>query len=496
MPTICKFNKYNIKCTKSATYNFKDQKKRLYCNEHKEPGMVNIKIDNRICITCKEQGESKRCSFNFPDEKKPKFCKAHSHPGMINLNSKNNKCKGCHKKQPCYGILGEKATHCSKCATNDMVDLVSNLCHNQNCRKNATYGIPGEKATSCKKHADLYMIDVKNKRCIVCLALGIKNPKQPTFGFEKITHCIQHKEENMTDLRHDTERCKVCKKRSTYGYEGKTPEYCAQHKLDNMVDVVSAMCEKCGKIQGVFGYDKNNLYCKGCSEENMKNVKAKMCEKCNEKQPKYNYPKEKRPRFCNGCKLDGMTDIINFKCASCGLYCVRSKISKCAYCKPKSTLRQKTKEMKVVNFLQENKIELIHNKSVGYVCGNYRPDVRIDAGTHLVIVEIDEDQHRHYEQSCEVVRMLNIHQSEGLRCVFLRYNPDIVKYNNKTVRIYENKRLDLLLDRVRYHIKNVPEDEITVYRLYYNNDTGDNIIKYDIGYESSKLLQKLKEEQF
>ena len=33
-----------------------------------------------------------------------------------------------------------------------MVDMVSNLCDYEDCRKNATFGIPDNKATRCKRH--------------------------------------------------------------------------------------------------------------------------------------------------------------------------------------------------------------------------------------------------------------------------------------------------------------------------------------------------------
>lgn len=447
------------------------------------------KQDNRICIVCKEEGITKRASFNLPESKKPEYCKPHSKENMINFNAKSNMCTVCEKTQKSYGIIGKPISHCSKCATEDMVDLVSNLCKFENCRKNATYGIIGQKADRCKKHAEKDMIDVKNKKCIVCIALKVKNPKQPTFGIEKLTHCLEHKEEKMTDLRHDTERCKTCNIRATYGLKDGRPEYCTEHKLENMIDLVSKMCSKCGQTQAVFGESKTELFCKGCSTPEMKNVIAKMCEKCGEHQPSFNYPKEKIPRFCSNCKLDGMEDIKNPKCISCKLFMVNKKPHLCAYCKPESTLKQKTHEMQVVNYLEENNIKFVHNKSVGFVCGNYRPDVKIDAGTHLVIVEIDEDQHSQYDSSCELARMLNIHQAEGLKCIFLRYNPDVVRYNDKVVKIQQNTRLKTLLQEINKSIENVPRDEVTVYRLYYNNDKGEHVQKCDINSDCIKLVQ-------
>ena len=55
-----------------------------------------------------------------------------------------------------------------------------------------------------------------------------------------------------------------------------------------------------------------------------------------------------------------------------------------------------------------------------------RPDRLWDFGTHCVILEVDENQHSERACVCEVVRMVNIHQSlGGARVVFIRYNPDV-----------------------------------------------------------------------
>jgi len=495
MPTICKFNNDDIKCDKPATYKYLGKKEKLYCKIHKQSNMISADAERRICIKCKEVGKTTRKSFNFLTEKSPLYCKQHSKKGMVNFNSKNRKCQTCKDKQPSYGF-DKKATHCSKCKLEGMNDLVSNLCDLEDCKKNATYGIIGQKATRCKPHSTENMLDVKNKKCVICIKLKIKKPKQPTYGIIKPTHCLEHKNENMTDLKHQKSLCKLCKIRATYGYNSKKPEYCVIHKLENMIDLTSKMCVKCKKVQGVFGINKKELYCKYCIPDGkkMKNIKAKMCIKCNDRQPTYDYPTEKIPRYCAGCQLEGMIDIRNPKCKSCGVFVVPLKPHLCIYCKPKSSLREKTKEMKVVSYLEENEIKFVHNKSVGFVCGNYRPDVKIDCLTHLVIVEIDENQHSQYEQSCEISRMLNIHQAEGLKCIFLRYNPDIFRCKGKAVKVHNNTRLKTLLKEIKKNMIKIPEDEISVYRLYYNNNNdGEHIKKYDIGFESMKMINALSQ---
>lgn len=61
------------------------------------------------------------------------------------------------------------------------------------------------------------------------------------------------------------------------------------------------------------------------------------------------------------------------------------------------------------------------------VCFSYRHDFVFDCGTHFVVLEVDEGQHRGYDTKCEDIRMINVYQSLGLTTKFIRYNPDAYK---------------------------------------------------------------------
>ena len=461
MPSICK----HPECKKNASYNFKDIKPPKFCKEHKEEGMIINKVDLRICTHEDHKDEEKvpRASFNYPNQLKPIYCNKHKLDGMINLNNKNSKCIKCNKISPTYGYSNKKPTHCSKCAEENMVDLVSNLCSYDNCRTNATFGYFGLKPSRCKKHKEEDMIDVKNKKCTLC-------HKQPTFGLinNNATHCLEHKTDEMKDCKHINVLCQNCDVRATYGYE--KPTHCIKHKFIDMKDIVSDMCKKCGEIQPIFGFTKDNLFCESCKEKDMKDIVNKMCIKCNEHQPTYNYKNVKPPIYCRGCALDNMVDVVNPMCKSCGLFMVCKKPHLCSYCKPNSTQKQRTKEMLVVDFLKENGYDFIHNKSVGYVCGNYRPDIKIDCGTHIVIIEVDENQHKSYEKSCENVRMFNIAQAEGLNCTFLRYNPDTFRLSNKAKIVHTNTRLKILKEQIDKEINNIPNEVVKIIKLFYDNN--------------------------
>ena len=58
-----------------------------------------------------------------------------------------------------------------------------------------------------------------------------------------------------------------------------------------------------------------------------------------------------------------------------------------------------------------------------------RPDLMVDLGYQVVIIEIDENQHISYDCSCENKRLMQLSQDVGHRpVVFIRVHPDKI-YN-------------------------------------------------------------------
>lgn len=122
-------------------------------------------------------------------------------------------------------------------------------------------------------------------------------------------------------------KCVNCKKASAnYGNKNGTKQYCraCRDKLNpDMINLKGYICKTEGCMtRAAYGYnitDRKNLYCGECSKKypGMKNVLNKMCEDCGLIQPTYNYPAEKRGKYCNDCKLDGMVDVKGKKCIIC-----------------------------------------------------------------------------------------------------------------------------------------------------------------------------------
>jgi|FrelakmetLWP11LW_1041352.scaffolds.fasta_scaffold00612_5 hypothetical protein len=138
------------------------------------------------------------------------------------------------------------------------------------------------------------------------------------------------------------------------------------------------------------------------------------------------------------------------KCRSCKLFQTSKKTNYlCSYCNPDKATRQKTKEMAVKTFLEENNYTFIYNKkcNLDKSCQTYYPDFLIDCNTFFVIVECDEGGHKSYYYTCERIRENNICYALGLPCVFIRFNPDKNKIKMKTKQKVLKSYIDYYINK-------------------------------------------------
>ena len=152
----------------------------------------------------------------------------------------------------------------------------------------------------------------------------------------------------------------------------------------------------------------------------------------------------------------------NCKCRSCGIFITTSKTDYlCSYCNPGSSKRQRTKEIKIKEFLESNSINFINNKQFeNGCCLKYRPDFVIDCVTYYLIIEVDENAHSSYDKECEIIRMNNISSGIGLPVKFIRYNPD--KKGIKSI-IKQKELLEVVQANMN---KEFMEDLSVVYLFY------------------------------
>jgi len=257
-----------------------------------------------------------------------------------------------------------------------------------------------------------------------------------------------------------------CTKSPSFNYVGENRAmYCNDHKLEDMIDVKHDKCENVG---------------------------------CNLR-PLFNIPTEKRGRFCLIHKNLDMTDVISRKCISewCNTISTYNKHEGyCLFCyinlfPDKPVVRNyKTKETYIVNHVRKifPNFTWITDRRVQDGCSRRRPDLLLDLGYQVLVIEIDENQHNNYDCSCENKRLMELSQDIGHRpLVFIRFNPDgYVNNNNNYIKscwrsnqlgIFiinkdSNKdwsnRLTVLENQIQYWIDNATNKTLEVVHLFYD----------------------------
>ncbi len=154
------------------------------------------------------------------------------------------------------------------------------------------------------------------------------------------------------------------------------------------------------------------------------------------------------------------------------------------------TRNYKTKEKAVSEKILESfpNFTWVLDKKVEDGCSRRRPDFLLDMGSHIIIIEVDENQHTDYDCSCENKRLMEISQDLQHRSiVFIRFNPDsYIKLDGTKIescwkinksgtmlinKKYENEwneRIKILIDQINYWIYNPSEKTIETLHLFYS----------------------------
>jgi hypothetical protein len=232
----------------------------------------------------------------------------------------------------------------------------------------------------------------------------------------------------MIDVKHTTCIEPDCKKQPTFNIEGKKEAlYCSTHKKENMVNVISKTCKT--PLCSIIVQEKYNGYC----------------------------------YFCFIHMFPDLPTAKNYK----------------------------TKEKTVAEYITKtfSQYTWITDKKIQDGCSRRRPDLLLDMGEQILIIEIDENQHTDYDCSCENKRIMELSKDLGHRpIVFIRFNPDdyLNQGNNitscwslnkngicnvKKSKIDEwSKRLESLETQINYWIKpeNKTNKTIETVQLFYD----------------------------
>ncbi len=151
---------------------------------------------------------------------------------------------------------------------------------------------------------------------VICLGKGCKAQSNFALQGQKACYCNDHKLTNMINVI--TKKCiyKKCETQSSFGLKGQKALYCVKHKLTNMINVVSKLClyEKC-EIRPIYGFKGQKAqYCVNHKLTNMIDVVHKTCisEGC-KTLPIYGFEGQKA-QYCVDHKLTNMIDVVNKTC--------------------------------------------------------------------------------------------------------------------------------------------------------------------------------------
>ncbi len=419
-------------------YNFREEKVAKYCNEHKKPGMENVV--SQKCIQCNKS----QPTFNYPGLL-PQYCAKCSKdkPGMVNVRSPM--CVECKAKHPCFNVKGEtKPLYCRQCADasgQDMIDVKNQKKLCQKCQTTiGNFNVSGEKVGKfCLECKDSNMIDVVNRKCADC---QVKIPKYNLPGSKSGLYCSTcgKKRPNMVDVVNPYCTTPDCRTSATMGIPGLQPTKCTYHKESGMISNPRRKCNECSEF-ALYGMYSEPEYCEQHKSPTDFNLVQKECSICT------------------------VLEIVDRegKCGRCSQYMKRSMY----------LYKQKVVKNWIDQELSDFKYESYDRVFEQGQCGKERPDFLWDAGTHKIVLEVDEDQHKGRPCECEQIRMVNLTHAFGMPCIWIRFNPDNFKAgdDDDNVSSRDHRRYDLLVRVLRDSMKDAPKttaDFCRVIHLFFD----------------------------
>jgi hypothetical protein len=492
-------------CNNLAFFNFKNEENPLYCKNHKKDDMFSIKKNNNI-NKCKEECcDIKFPKFNFINKKTGLYCYEHKKDDMINIENNNCIENNCSNERLFNYKDKYLPIYCDEHKKDDMINITLNKCYKENCNNIKEYNFLNSPALYCFEHKEDLMFNKRKNNCNDdnCNNFAEYNYSDKKYGF----YCFLHKKNDM--IKSIYRKCQTydCKKMACYIEENNQedlPLFCEEHKKIDMIKFIYKKCiqKECDNY-AKFNFQNNEaIYCFDHKLENMINLESKKCiDNYCLLTPFYNFKNEKKALFCKEHRKNGMINLFFPVCKTelCITYAASKKYNGyCLYCyvnkfpdKPVAR-NYKTKERSVVEFIMNTfpNYTWISDKKFEDGCSRRRPDLLVDLGYQIVIVEVDENQHENYNCICENKRIMEISQDFGHRSIiFIRFNPDKYIENNIekkscwkltkkgicTLKINSKKewdeRLECLKNTVEYWCNpdNKTDKTVEIINLFYDN---------------------------
>ncbi len=245
---------------------------------------------------------------------------------------------------------------------------------------------------------------------------------------------------------------KNCQKFANYGLKGGKKKHCYIHKSNKAVYIKKKQClnEICIRTAR-YGIIKPT-HCKI-----HKPIDAKF------------FPYKRK--LCLSCKLTQSSRKYDYYCTSCFAF-LFPEDSRVLY------IRRKSKEIIVRDFLNEHYPGFINDKSISF--GNCdcnhrrRVDFRKIINGTMLAIEVDENQHKRYDDTAEHDRYNDLFMAYSGKWIFIRFNPDKFRdcagiLTNPT----QKQRLQCLKIEINHQIKRILEnsntDLLEIIHLFYDH---------------------------
>lgn len=371
-------------CAGNPRFNVPGQTRPILCGNHKMEGMVCV--IKRGCL-----GDNRNCTkspeYNLPGQEKPKYCNIHRLETMIYIPK--TKCVECGITARFNYPTEKKGLYCASHRKDSMIERRKQTCKFPGCFTSPSHGYPGSRSRIfCSSHVEMNMINYKAGKCVVADC-----PTVPSFckvGETKSTHCGSHREDDM--VRSNKQYCTYpnCIREKRFGFPGGRPEYCSIHRNTSMILLRCQNCTECDQraLYGIYGESVSR-----CSTHRIEGMIIDPKNRCKSRSCTqvaiYGVTK---PLHCEDHKESNEVNLKERPCRLCGLDNLLGQDELCKICNPDNFRKIRLAKQNVVeDFLRLHRYVFQSDRTVDRgECGLERPDFLFLAGTHAVIVEVDE----------------------------------------------------------------------------------------------------------
>lgn len=445
----------------------------LRCALHRTKDDVNVKTH-----TCEAAGCSTITSFGLAGGGKSGAvrCALHRTKDDVDVRSRTCEVAGC-KTQPSFGPAGGGISGGVRCAlhrSKDDIDVKSRTCEAVGCFKQPVFGPIGSGAAGAVRCCSHRTKDDVNVRKRICESMGCYT--QPSFGpvgsgKTGAMRCAVHRFKDDVNVISPTCKAVGCSAIPCYGAVGSTKRLrCGVHRLDGDVAHTFHTCEACGcNTTSWCGFPgQKAMFCathalvghvpyprRLCSVPRCRSLGTHALKSDAARVGGLRSLAASKRRWCDAhtSEAPGPTvDFVSRPCTACSLPDVLLPNGLCATCQPdpqtgKPPTRRLLLQRKVEFCLRARltpellallaSVDTVPDQLRG--CTRRRPDLFFDCGTHAVVVEVDEEQHRctassassGYTPECEQARMAEITQllwqatgcADGYGVHWVWYNP-------------------------------------------------------------------------